>query len=368
MSRSPGNHALVLSLAAAVAAAACSLGPQRGDDAVDPAVYATCQDADGAAAWQAAQAALSRGDDDAALAALRDATARCPDLVRAHVAYQDLAQRLGGDAERAMLAFYLQAAPRPSPVAAYLRARLAETSYAQSNELEAILAKDPSFAWAHLSHARVTRRQGRLLPALDMFAKAMVNDPQLHEARRERAQVLVELGRDEEAAVDYKAYLQRRPDDLETTRDYVALLLYRLSRVDEAIELLDRLQAAAPEDATLRMDRAAALWRARRHREAVDLYLAILREAPDTARAALNVGLLYHEIVPRSEADRRRYWPRARAAFRWFLDRCEPADGHEQFERTLGVPFRMQQIAALLGPEPLLPVSLDDLLWPEAGS
>jgi hypothetical protein len=115
------------------------------------------------------------------------------------------------------------------------------------------------------------------------------------------------------------------------------------------------------------MDRAAAAWRANRIRDSVDGYLAILRDEPTAVRAALNLGLLYYEVLARSEADRRRFWPRARAAFRWFLDGRAPQDGFEQFERTLGVPFRMERIAALLGPEPLQAVQFADLEWPNDG-
>ncbi len=349
--------------AIALAVAGCASGPQRRDDAIDPAVYRTCQDPEGAAAWARAQQALARGDDAGALADLQSATRACPLLVRAHLAYQDAARRIGGATAQAMADFYTQLTGT-SPVPAYCRARLADTSYAQSNALQAILAQDPSFAWAHLSRARVTRRQGRLLPALDMYAAAIVNDAGLHEARRERAQVLAELGRDEEAAVDYEAYLALQPGDVAATRDYVALLLYRLDRAGEAEPLLATLEAALPGDVGVRMDRAAAYWRSNRPREAVDAYLAILADAPATARAALNLGLLYYEIVPRNDAERARYWPRARAAFRWFLQGGEPADGHEQFERTLGVPFRLERIAQLLGPEPEGPVRLEDLRWP----
>ncbi len=350
-------------IALAALAAACSIGPRRGDDAVDPAVYTRCADPEAAAAWQRAQAALADNDRAAALAELLVCTRRCPDLVRAHLAYQDLARAAGGAVEQAMVDFYVQAPERDSPVPAYLKARLAETSYAQCNALEALLARDSSFAWAHLSRARVTRRQGRLLPALDMYAAAIVNDPQLHEARRERAQVFAELGRDEEAAVDYRVYVASCPHDLQAMRDYVALLLYRLDRVEEANVLLDRLEAAWPGDLLVRMDRAAALWRARRPRESIDAYLAILADAPATARAALNIGLLYYEL-PQNDADRRRYWPRARAAFRLFLERSQPSDGHEQFERLLGVPYRMERIADVLGPAPEAPPRVEDLHWP----
>jgi tetratricopeptide (TPR) repeat protein len=363
---SGGGGGRGIAAALAVLLAGCAAGPQRREDAVDPAVYATCQDAEGEAAWTRARAALARGDDAAALPDLQLAVRQCPLLVRAHLAYQDAARRAGGATAQAMVDYYTGLAGT-SPVPAYCRARLADTSYAQANALQRILADDPSFAWAHLSLARVTRRQGRLLPAVDMYQLAIVNDPQLHEARRERAQVLAELGREAEAANDYQAYLAAQPDDAGAMRDFASLLLYRLDRAADAIPLLTTLEAKQPGDVGLRIDRAAALWRTNRPREAVDAYLAILRDVPGNTRAALNIGLLYYEVAPRNEAERARYWPRARAAFRWFLQGGEAADGHEQFERTLGVPFRLDRIAKLLGPEPPGAVQLDDLRWPASG-
>jgi tetratricopeptide (TPR) repeat protein len=348
-----------------LALAGCHSGPQRRIDAVDPAVYAACDDVEALAAWQRAQGWLAQGKDTDALPELVTCTARCPDLVRAHAAYQDCAKRLGGEAMRKMLAFYRQLADRPSPVPAYLRARLADTSYAQCNALEAIVQRDPSFAWAHLSRARVTRRQGRLQQALDMFAAAIVNDPELSEARLERAQVLVDLGRGEEAALDFRRYLELAPTDVGAVRDYIALLLYRLDRTDEALEWLDYLERMGATDKGARMDRAAALWRARRFREAFDGYLGVLREWPKEGRAAWNIGLILFESVPQDDAQRGRCWPVARAAFCYFLEHSESDDGHEQFERSFGVPFRLARIEERLGPQLATSATLDDLRWPE---
>jgi tetratricopeptide (TPR) repeat protein len=339
-----------LPLAGLLLAGGCSQVPQRRLDATDPSIYGLCADPAARAAWERANLALAKGDDVGALPDLIACGKACPDFVRGHVAYQDCARRLGGEVERAMVTTYLSTPERPSPVPAYLKARLADTPYAQCNALEAILKRDPSFAWAHLSRGRVTRLQGRLLPALDMLAAATVNDPDLHEAKLERAQVLAELGRDAEAATQYRAYLQARPDDLVAVHEFVTLLLYRFGRFEEASPWIDRLERATPGSLSVRMDRAAAFWGAGRHRDAVDIYLSVLQSAPNTSRAALNIGLLYYEVVPQDEAARRRFWPRARLAFDWFLATAIAAEGHEQFERTLGVPFRLARIAELLGP------------------
>jgi tetratricopeptide (TPR) repeat protein len=315
--------------------------------------FAVCADEAGAAAWERAQQAMSIGDDARALPDLKLACDRCPEFVRAHLAWQDAARRLGGEAEAEMVRHFTAPAAAPvadSPVPDYLRLRLAETAYAQNNGLEQILRRHPGFGWAHLSLARVHRSQGRLLAAADSYAAAFANDSFLAEARLERAQVLVELGRDEEAAVDFKAYLQVEPGDRPAQHQYAELLIYRLNRIDEALDVLQLIETLGGSSDALVMHRAAAMWRARRPREAANGYLEVLRRSPDNARAALNLGLLYYEVAPKDDAERRRFWPRARIAFEWFLARSEAADGHEQFERTWGVPYRLRRIREVLGP------------------
>lgn len=364
--RGSGSAGWLVGLAVTSCLASCEQAPRRRADAIDPGVYGLCDSPAAQAAWQEARLLLERGDDARALAQLRATIDACPDFVRAHLAYQDCARRLGGAQEAAMVAFYMALPERPSPVPAYTKARLADTSYAQCNALDAILKRDSSFAWAHLSRGRVTRLQGRLLPALDMFASAIVNDSNLHEAKLERAQVLNELGRFAEAAKDYREYLAARPDDLPAVREFVHLLLYRLGRVDEAQPWLERLEGAEPRAVAVRMDRAAAFWRAGRLQEAAELYLAVLGDQEGTPRAAFNLGLLYYEVAPTDEAARRRFWPAARAAFLWFLRGPVPVDGHEQFERTLGVPYRLARISELLGPAVDGPITLADLAWPGA--
>lgn len=354
----------MLLLLVAVTAAGCELFGGGGGQ-VAPGPADGCSDAESRAAWQDARAALQKGDDAAALPLLELVAQRCPELVRAHLAYQDVARRAGGDVEKRMVAFYGRTEDNGSPVPAYLRARLAETAYAQANDLQKILSQHRGFAWAHLSLGRVNRGQGRLSEALGDFERAVRNDASLAEARLERAQVLAELGRNEESAIDFRSYLRARPADTDAAREFVTLLLYKLGRVEEAVDWIKRLQTNGDRSIALRMDLAAAIWRRGVPRSAVEEYLRVLSDAPQTARAALNIGLLYYEIVPSNEGERRRYWPRARAAFRMFLATTEPADGHEQFERTWAVPYRLRRIDELLGPGPQRAATLDDLRWPE---
>jgi tetratricopeptide (TPR) repeat protein len=316
------------------------------------AAWSQCGEGPGAAAWQQAREALARRDDTAALAALRQTVAACPDFVRGHRGYQDCAQRIGGEPLREMLAFYRALPSDTSPVAAYAKARLLATSYDQGQALQEILTREPAFAWAHLSKGRLSRRQGQLVQAIDSFESALAADPSLHEAVLERAQVLVEVGREEEAAVAYEDYLRRVGDDDVGKRAFLSLLLYQLGRIDRALELLADLEQRAPNDLDLRMDRAAAQWRARDPRAAIGTYLSVLSADPQHARAALNIGLLYYEVLARTPTERIAFWPKARLAFRRFLATSAGLDTDEEFERTFAVPYRLEVIAELLGPDP----------------
>lgn len=348
--------------------AACTVGgtPVDRSDAEGARNFDVPQDPASRTAWEEARQALARGDRGAALPVLRRLVEASPDFVRAHLAYQDAARSLGGAAQTAMIEFYRQMPDRGSPVAPYCRARLADTSYAQGAALRAILAAHPDFSWAHLSQARLLRHKGQLLQAVDSFAVALRWDPTLVEAHLERAQLLAELDRGEEAAVDFEAYLAKMPGDDSVRLAFAELSIYRLGRIDQGKALLARLDPSRRSDLAVRLDRAAAAWLGHDPKPAVQEYLEVLSSHPDEARALLNVGLLYYEVVPRGEAERSLYWPKARAAFQLFLAAPAPRDGHEQFERTLGVPYRLEVIAEALGPAPGHKPELADLAWPES--
>ncbi|MBM3972851.1 MAG: tetratricopeptide repeat protein [Planctomycetes bacterium] len=342
----------------ALIVAACAGAPQ------DPVVAGACQDPAALADWARATAAIAAGDDAGAVASARAVVERCPGFVRAHIAFQDAAARCGGETAVAMTGFYERLADDGTAVPAYCKARLLPTAYAQNAALAELVGKYPKFAWARLSQARLARGQGRALAAIDAYTAALRAEPELWEACLERAQALGDLGRGREAVVDFRAYLAARPDDLAANRAFVRLLLYDLGRTKEALPYLQRVEASLPDDPDVRMDRAAACWRLGQYEQSAEAYVAALRARPQATGAALNLGLLYYEVVPRDEAARRRFWPVARAAFRHFLDGPATADGVEQYERALGVPFRMGRIAALLGPEPPVPARIDELRWP----
>lgn len=328
----------------------------------DPRRYETAEDPEGRAAYDQAVAKLQAGDDAGALPLLRQAVERCPDHVPAMAHFQDASRRLGGEAERAMRDYYA-ALPerRDSPVPAFAKARLVESNFARKGAVDELLRRHPRFAWAHLAAGRLSRGIGRLQDASDSFARAIAVHPRLLAAHVELAECLAELGRSAEAKVAYENYLRAAPNDRATVRAYVQLALYRLGDAGAARPWIERLLTEDPLDDSVRMDMAACDWRSGQLDQAVAGYLEVLQRRPDNARAALNLGYLYFDALPRDEAQKRQYWPKARAAFRLFTQVVRPVDGHDYFERSLAVPFRLKQIDELLGPAEAKEPSLDDL-------
>lgn len=337
--------------------ASCGVLPWFGS-AADVARWETCDVAEGDAAWDAAQVAVQEGHDGEALPLLLRAIECCPELVRAHLLYQDTARQIGGAALAEMKARYL-ALPESedSPVPAYVKARLLGDawseqgdSWSQREALLAILRDHDDFYWAWLSLARLLRAQGQHGDAVNAFRRALARNGDLLEAHVELAETLVDLGKNAEAAPHFENYLRGAPADRTVIRAYVSLLVYGLGRADEAMPWIENLLARDPADEGARMDRAAALWRANRPREALAAYLEVLKARPEHARAALNVGFLYYDVLAgNDEVLRAELWPKARAAFLLFLKNVRPEDGHDHLEQLLAVPYRLREIERRLG-------------------
>ena len=147
-------------------------------------------------------------------------------------------------------------------------------------------------------------------------------------------------------------YLRGAPSDRSTVREYVHLLLYALNKPDEARPWVDRLLKDDPEDEAARMDLAATLWRSSHFDEALQAYVDVLTRRPDNARAVLNIAYMHYDALAYSDDDKRAHWPKARQAFRLFLQLVRPEDGYDYFEKVLAVPYRLKEIEAFLGPAP----------------
>ena len=331
-------------------------------DRQDPARFESCTDAEGRAAYEQALMHLQAGRDQDALPLLRRVVERCPENVPALAYYQDTALHLGGDASKQMRAYYEGLADAAdSPVPAFGKARLLETSYQRKVAVDALLARFDDFAYGWLARARLDRGRGQLGEAVEGFQKAIERYPQLLAAHLELAEVLNELGRAGEARLPYENYLRGAPNDRATIRDFVQLLLYKLDKPADARPWIERLLADDPQDEVARMDLAAANWCSGDLDAALRGYLDVLKERPDNARAALDIGFLHYDAFVHDDATRAEHWPKARKAFELFLRLIRPEEGHDYFEKVLAVPYRLKEIERELGPGDGKPPTLEDL-------
>lgn len=318
-------------------------------DQVEQGAYDRCD----SPAWPEARAALERGDEAAACAALMRVVQTCPDFVPAHEAWIDVARELGGAQEEAMRAYYEGTPDRPnSPVLPWARARLERTDSRKVDLLDEAVARDASFYPAYVDLAEVWGRSDRTAKQLDYLEKAVQANPEWPEANLGLARVLVSVGRGEEAVPYFETYLRARPDDLESVRQFVRLLLYDLGRVEPADPFIDRLLTASPEDSSALMDAGAAAWLRGDRERAAAAYRRVLALDPRDARAALNLGNLWFQRPDRADEQRREDWRKARAAYRYFLGLDSWDDVHDLQDLMVSVPYRLEVIASALGPLP----------------
>jgi tetratricopeptide (TPR) repeat protein len=346
-----------------LATAACTVPVvQPLPERQDPARFEACDQPAAQAAYKQALVHLQAGEDEAALPLLRSVVGVCKENVVAHCRYQDVALRLGGAAEAAMREFYASIEPvRNSPVPGYVQARLLDSKFERKQVLDRLLAAYDGFAYGWLSMGRLNRSVGKLTEAARCLRRAVARHPGLAEAWLELAEVKVEQGAAGSSRRDYENYLAVRPNDLDVVRAYAHVQLYQLGDVKAARPWLEKLLAVDPLDVGVMMDLAAADWLANRFEDALEGYLAVLRLRPDQARAALNIGHLHYDAVPRNEDQRREHWPKAHAAYTLYLQLARSEEGLDHFEESLAVPYRLKVIEEFLGPIDASPTTLDSL-------
>ena len=350
-------------VASAVAAFGCWTGCASG-----PAVgraderFERCSDPAAQEAYDRAEALAQRGRQAESIQYYRTVVSTCVDYLPAHVRYQDVALALGGVAEQDMRVFYAQRADQSgSPVQPYLVSRLVDDDADRLPLLAMAIERDRSFFRAYLDRAMIYKDINRIEVALDNLDRAVAtncNDPV---ANRELAEVLYGLGRGEEAASYFESYFELRPDDLEAKRRYLGLLTYSLGRLDAAADVALELLQYDDKDAAVRMDVAAIRWQRGDFEGARAEYHRVLDLDPTMDRAVLNLGNLYYEALPAgTEEGRREFWPKARAAYRYFVGLRQAEGLYDVLDAHVGVPYRLQQIEALLGPGPEQEPGLDD--------
>ena len=123
-----------------------------------------------------------------------------------------------------------------------------------AGDFSACVACGPEYAWSHFNRALALARAGRLLDAKVSYDRALELDPDLVEARVDRALVELELDRTEEALADLRTAVaagRREPGVLSALGETLA----RLGRRDEAEAMFRDLLTSHPDNVVARVAR-----------------------------------------------------------------------------------------------------------------
>jgi len=116
-----------------------------------------------------------------------------------------------------------------------------------AGDFSACVASGPEYAWSHFNRALALAQAGRLLDAKVSYDRALELDPDLIEARVDRALVELELNQTEQALADLRTAVaagRREPGVLAALGETLA----RLGRRDEAEAMFRDLLSGRPDD------------------------------------------------------------------------------------------------------------------------
>lgn len=149
-------------------------------------------------------------------------------------------------------------------------------------------AANPENPMAVLGLARCSVLEGNVDEAQTLFQEALALDASLEEAYQESIRMLVGAGRMEEALAISDDYTAQHPRGGGTLRGVV---LMKMGRIDEAIDVLSALSETYPEGEEIQFDLGAALLKGGRSDEAEVLFQK-LASGNSSVAAAARMGLI----------------------------------------------------------------------------
>jgi tetratricopeptide (TPR) repeat protein len=152
---------------------------------------------------------------------------------------------------------------------------------------EALAAVEKAIELGH-SEPRVHFNAGIILRSLDRhdqaieaFAKVLELNPAHPHARNCRGASLAQLGRFEEAHREFELQVRDHPEDIMGRANLALSLLYRLRDPERALPAFDAAMKLDPSWPGLRLGRARALWLLGRHDQAIESIETLLEAAPE---------------------------------------------------------------------------------------
>ncbi len=161
----------------------------------------------------------------------------------------------------------------------------AETLYLEAIKLG---SNDAEIVDAYVSLVALLSAIGRGEDAQAKLAEASAKYPNLAALHRAKGEVLSEAGRYAEARTEFEAALAKE-DDL-STRFRLGVTMRRMRLFDEAMGILDKLQAADKEYPGLALERGLVYAEMGQSERALEMYNAALEKAPNDIDLKLRVG------------------------------------------------------------------------------
>jgi tetratricopeptide (TPR) repeat protein len=186
--------------------------------------------------------------------------------------------------------------------------------------LDRAIALNPKFTPSFLARAQLRLWTGRPIDALDDVNRVLATLPagKKPEVLNDRADMYRALGKNEDAAADYREAIKADPKNVDASVG-LALILEKLGRPDEARECYDRLLAADRTSATARLRRAEYYRNHKQFNEA----LADCDEATRLDKDSALPGLVRAGVLAARGDD-----ATAVADAERLLRRAQPGDGH----------------------------------------
>lgn len=131
--------------------------------------------------------------------------------------------------------------------------------------------------------------------AVELWADTAAKAPLSFRARNNYGNALAEVGRDEEAMVEYRQAAAIRPDNWKVWNN-LAILLAKYDKLAEALECFERAVALNGGNAPMWVDYGVALARSDRLEEAVRCFEAALTVDPTQVTALYNLGRAYAKL------------------------------------------------------------------------
>ena len=180
---------------------------------------------------------------------------------------------------------------------AYEAGQFKEATAAFRKALEA----SPSSAEARVGLGMALAQMGNVAGATEQLEAALRLDADHTTAHATLGLVLARAGRDRDAVEHLLAAFRREPSD-EVSGVLIRLLL-KLSRGDEALEVLSRTRSFTPDDEGTVLGLAILLADRERYRDAIELLESASRELPDRVRTATTLARLLAASPDRSLRD-----------------------------------------------------------------